>query len=185
MTSKANFGASAPLTVTRPELLDKGSDAKFREMVHNALAFSARLETLRAGYGKLLGLSGVEYTILISIAHLADEEEIGVSRVAEHLLLTGAFVTSEVNKLVKKGLVKKTQNPMDKRRVILTVTAKGDDYLRRLAPIQSQVNDVHFGTLTREDFDTLHRLFPLIAQSTEEALSLLSHLGRQDIEVDD
>lgn len=185
MTSKANLGANAPLTVARPELLDKGSDAKFREMVHHALAFSARLETLRAGYGKLLGLSGVEYTILISVAHLAVEEEIGVSRVAEHLMLTGAFVTSEVNKLVKKGLVKKTQNPTDKRRVILTVTAKGDDHLRRLAPVQQQVNDVHFGTLSKDEFETLHRLFPVIAQSTEEALSLLSHLGRREIDVGD
>lgn len=168
-----------PLTVTRPELLEGGSDMKFREMVHNALAFSARLESLRAGYGKLLGLSGVEYTILISVAHLADEEEIGVSRLAEHLMLTGAFVTSEVNKLVKKGLISKTQNPADKRRVILTVTDQGAKLLERLAPVQQQVNDVHFGTLTKAEFELLHDLFPAMAQSTDEALSLLAHLGRQ------
>ena len=57
------------LTVTRPELLDGGSDQIFRQFVHDALAFSARLLAVRDGYGKAIGISGPQYTLLISIAH--------------------------------------------------------------------------------------------------------------------
>lgn len=176
MSDSSNI--SIPLTVSRPELLDNGTDDMFREMVHHALAFTARLETLRSGYGKVLGLAGSEYTILISIAHLQATSTVGVTRVAEHLMLTGPFVTSEVNKLVKKGYVDKVVNPKDKRRVILTVTRNGRKQLSDLAPLQQQVNNVHFGSITREEFEILHNLFPRLAKSTEEALSLLSHLGR-------
>ncbi|MEM8660204.1 MAG: hypothetical protein AAGF35_04900 [Pseudomonadota bacterium] len=35
-----------PLTVGRKELLVDGTDNAFREMVHNALAFSVRLESV-------------------------------------------------------------------------------------------------------------------------------------------
>ena len=176
--SKRKIKQNAPLTVTRPELLVDGSDREFREMVHHALAFSARLESLRAGYANVLGLSGVEYTILIAIAHLQDEREVGVSAIAEHLMLAGPFVTSEVNKLVAKSLVNKTTNPKDKRRVILTITDHAQKTLERLAPIQQQVNNVHFGSVTRKEFDFLHRIFPDLARTTDEALSLLAHLAQ-------
>lgn len=167
-----------PLTVTKPELLDNGTDKMFREMIHNALAFTARLESLRSSYGKVLGLAGSEYTILISIAHLQEIDTVGVSRVANHLMLTGAFVTSEVNKLVEKGYVDKAVNPKDKRRVLLTVTKSGRNLLTTLAPVQQQVNNVHFGSISRKEFEVLHKLFPEMAKTTEEALSLLSHLSR-------
>ncbi len=170
---------NAPLTVSRPELLVKGSDREFREMVHHALAFSARLESLRAGYANVLGLSGVEYTILISIAHLENEKEVGVSAIAEHLMLAGPFVTSEVNRLVAKGLVDKATNPKDKRRVILTVTEYGKSMLEQLAPLQQQVNNIHFGPITQKEFKMLHRLFADLAHSTDEALSLLAHLAQK------
>ena len=147
-------------------------------MVHHALAFSARLEALRAGYANVLGLSGVEYTILISIAHLQDERSVGVSAIAEHLMLAGPFVTSEVNKLVEKKLVNKSTNPKDKRRVILTITAYGKRKLEELAPLQQQVNSIHFGPITKKEFDMLHRIFADLAHSTDDALSLLAHLAQ-------
>ena len=46
------------LTVNRPELLSDGSDIVFRQFVHDALAFAARLLAVRDGYGKVMGISG-------------------------------------------------------------------------------------------------------------------------------
>lgn len=173
---------TAPATVTRPELLEDESDQEFREMVHNALAFAVRLQMVRDGFARIVGLTGVEYTVLISVAHLQDDMDVGVSALANHLMLSGAFLTTEINKLVEKGLVDKAPNPSDKRRVILTVTEKGAALLSDLAPLQQQVNDVHFGTLTKEDFRALHRLFPEIARSTERACNLLAHLANEAAE---
>src|ERR1700744_3280407 len=111
-----------PFTVSKPELLTDGSDSVFRQALHDALGFGARLQEIRNRLGETIGLSGPAYSILIAIEHLGLEGEVGISRVGDHLHLSGAFVTIEVNKLVKAGLVDKTPHPEDGRRVVLKVT---------------------------------------------------------------
>src|SRR5262249_27685366 len=133
----------APLTISRPEMLVDGSDRHFRQLVHNLFGLLARHESVRAGHGARIGLVGIEYTVLISIPHLSAEEgDVSVNRVADHLHLSGAFVTTITNKLLKRGLIHKTTDPADRRRVRLEVSAKGSDLLARLAPVQRRVNDV-------------------------------------------
>src|SRR5258708_7196347 len=93
-------GAKA-LTVSRPELLVNGADAQFRSFVHGMLAFAGQLEAVRDGFAALLGLTGIRYTILISISHLQSDGEVTVGAVADHLHLSGAFVTTETGKLLR------------------------------------------------------------------------------------
>ncbi|MEM9287258.1 MAG: MarR family winged helix-turn-helix transcriptional regulator [Pseudomonadota bacterium] len=166
----------APLTVTRPELLIDGDDAAFREMVHAALAFAARLTAVRDGYAEFVGLPGPQYTILVSIQHLKDDGSVSVKRIADHLRLSGTFVTTETNKLVRKGLVLKEKDPNDGRRVSLKMTKDGDDLLNRLSEVQQQVNDAHFGALSKKEFEQLRKIMPELVDSTDVGLSLLSHL---------
>ena len=165
------------MTVTRPELLVDGSDNAFRELVHDALAFTARLAAIREGYGQLIGLSGIQYTILVSIAHLTADGPPGVRRIADHLNLSSTFVTTEVGKLVKAGLLIKEKHPTDKRRVLLTLTDAGTQKLTELSTIQQPVNNEHFGSLSRSEFEALHKMMRELVQSTDKALSLLGHLA--------
>ncbi len=167
----------APLTTTREELLVDGSDKAFRSFVHSALAFAARLSAVREGFALQVGLSGPQYTILVSIRHLEDSAEIGVKEIAEHLNLSGTFVTTETRKLEVAGLVSKQRGKVDKRRVSLRTTPKADSLLERLSPIQRQVNDVHFGSLSRNEFATLCKVMPALVASTDAGLSLLKHLS--------
>jgi len=60
----------APLTASRPELIPGGSDTELRALVHGLLAFSSRLESIRAGLARCIGLTPIQYTTLISVAHL-------------------------------------------------------------------------------------------------------------------
>ena len=107
--------ARPPLTVSRNDLLTDGADSEFRQLVHRLLAFSARLETCRSGFGALLDLTGVQYTALISIAHLEGDDGVGVKTVADHLGLSGSFLTIVTGQLAKRGLVEKSTNPQDRR----------------------------------------------------------------------
>jgi DNA-binding MarR family transcriptional regulator len=166
----------AHLTVTRPELLTQGDDNEFRKLVHDSLAFAARLVAIRDGYGSIMGITGPQYTILISIAHLNQSGDVSVSSVAEHLHLSGSFVTNEVGKLIQLGLVEKVQDTADRRRVLLTVSDAGWEKFKELATIQSRVNDVHFGCLSREDFVTLRRIMSELVDCTDQALMLLRYL---------
>jgi len=168
----------APLTVSRPELLVNGSDRDFRRLVHGLFGFLARHEAVRSGHGARIGLVGIEYTVLISIRHLAVEEiDVSVNRVAEHLFLSGAFVTTVTNKLVKRGLIHKLPDPSDRRRVRLEVADKGTALLAELAPVQRQVNDVQFGCLNKEEFLKLLDMTERLIEWGDRAIRLQSYFG--------
>lgn len=170
--------AERPLTVSRPELLVEGNDAAFRRLIHDALAFSARIQGVRGCLGELIGLSGSQYTILITIAHRENGAGTGVNAVAEHLHLSGAFVTIEVNKLMAAGLVAKETNPDDRRRVLLTTTPKARRMLGALAKVQAPVNDTLFGPLTREEFQVVSAVLPRLVEAGDRALDLIARLAQ-------
>ena len=169
----------AALTVARPELLVEGSDHAFRQMVHDALAFASRLQAVRDGYAGLIGLTGVQYTMLIAIHHLQYERDVNISTLARHLHLSPPFVTNETNKLVVMALVEKFRDPDDGRRLILRTTGEAQSRLARLARVQSPVNDEHFAPLAQGDFVTFARLVSELVDSTDRALALLRALGPQ------
>lgn len=168
---------AAPLTVSRPELLKDGTDVAFRKCVHKLLAFSVRLETIRSGFGERIGLSGIQYTILITVAHLNDNKGISVKRIARHLALSGAFITIETGKLEKKGLITKKQDPADRRAVLVQVTKKGGALLADLAPVQVKVNDVLFASLSRQDFARLNKMLAGMVQGADEAAAMIAYLS--------
>jgi MarR family transcriptional regulator, organic hydroperoxide resistance regulator len=161
-----------PLTVTRPELLNDGTDRDFRKLVHNIFAFMARHETIRDGHARQIGLAGVEYTILISIGHLGLDGDVNVKTIADHLHMSGAFVTTVTSKLQTLGLVEKTQDSVDRRRISLAITEKGKALLRKLAPYQREINDVEFGPLSREDFQSVSRILEALIDSSDKAFAL-------------
>jgi DNA-binding MarR family transcriptional regulator len=167
---------SIPLTTSRPELLSDGRDRHFRHLVHGLFGFAAHHERIRAGHGKAIGLAGIEYTVLISIAHLALDGDVNVKTVADHLYLSGAFITLVTQRLVKLGMIHKRIDSGDRRRVTLTVSNKGRAALERLAPIQRQVNDVEFGCLSHEEFALLTGIVDRLIESGSRAVALQGYL---------
>lgn len=165
-----------PLTITQEACLVDGSDAEFRQLIHAMVAFSARLLSVRDGFGTLIGLSGIQYSILVSIAHHKSRTKLTVNRVASHLHLSGAFVTIETGKLQKLGLIAKTTNPSDKREILLSVTPEGLALLRQLAPDQQTINDVLFEGVTSKEFETLRSLFDRFVDNGDRATLDITHL---------
>jgi DNA-binding MarR family transcriptional regulator len=170
-----------PLTTSRPELIVNGTDRDFRELVHNLFGFFALHERIRNGHAKFIGLAGVEYTVLIAIAHLAMDGDVNVKTVADHLHLSGAFITSTTRRLLLLGLIHKTSDPADRRRVSLTISDKGRDLLETLAPVQRRINDVEFGRLSRDEFKMLHHLIQRMLEDSERAVALQNYLLRAGI----
>jgi MarR family transcriptional regulator, organic hydroperoxide resistance regulator len=156
-------------TTTRPELLDNGvDDQRFRHLIYDILAFSQRLEEVRNGLGALMGLTGPQYSALIAIRML-DTENVSIRDIANYLHVSGAFVTSEVNKLIKLGLVSKVPNKQDRRRVSVSITPEGEKRLAELSVHQRPVNDTLFANITREEFLMLSEIFPRLIRQGDEA----------------
>lgn len=168
-----------PLTVSMPALLVDGEDHLFRQVIHDALGFSVRLQEIRNRLGEVIGLSGPAYSILIAIEHLGQSGEVGISRVSDHLHLSGAFVTIEVTKLVKAGLVRKEAHSEDGRRVLLTVTERACSLLDELSQVQRPVNNTIFAGLNAKQFRAFTMIISSLVAGTEEALALLNLLAEQ------
>lgn len=167
-----------PLTASRPALLADGSDHQFRDLVHDMLTFAHAIQEVRNRLGALIGLSGTQYTVLTAIYRLSEDgTEVGVNQVAEHLHLSGAFVTIEVNKLVAAGMVNKEPNPEDRRRVILTVTGEARARLAAMTQVQCPANDTLFEPLTEKDFRTLRTIMGKLAGTGERTLRLIDYMA--------
>lgn len=134
------------------------------------------LTDIRAGFGEYLGITGIQYTILISVSHLQGRQGIGVNAIAEHLHVSGAFITTEVAKLVRAGLISKRVNSKDKRRVLLRVTTDGRKLLGRLMPVQAPVNDALFDALSAEEFAPLRSMMARLVPCASRSLTLLAYL---------
>ena len=167
---------SLPLTTSRLEFLSHGRDRQFRHLVHALFGFAAHHERIRSGHARVIGLAGIEYTVLIAIAHLSQDGDVNVKSVANHLYVSGAFITSVVKRLLRLGLVHKEADSADRRRVTLTVSKKGRAALERLAPIQRRVNDVEFEGLTRQEFELLTGLIDRLIVSGSRAVTLQNYL---------
>ena len=171
---------AAPVTVSRPELLAGGSDAEFRALVHGLLAFSSRLESVRSGLARCVGLTPIQYTVLISVAHLEASGGVSVNQLAAHLQLSGAFITIETGKLLKRKLLTKQPDLADRRRVSLNTTLQALHLLASLAPTQVAVNDLLFEFLDAPSFRRLRAMIDSMNSCANRALSRLSHLSEME-----
>ena len=169
---------AAPHTVSRPELLVHGSDAEFRNLVHDLLTFSYHMETCRDRFGAMVGLTGLQYEILMAVRrYQAEDGGISVGQVAARLRRSGAFITIETNKLVAKGILEKLDDALDRRKVLLRVSLLGRDLGRLLAPVQQQVNDVLFECLDRKGFERLRALASELVGCGDRATALIDYLA--------
>lgn len=169
-----------PVTTSRKELLNaSGSDDAFRHLIHNIFAFSARMETLRAGLSKMVGLTATEYSILVATGHLIDQGPVFINVLANHLHLSGAFVTLQTNQLAGKNLLTKVKDPKDGRRVELKLTKEAHKILKELSPLQCKINDELFADIGEREFKNLQSLLDLLLSGSEKAIPLMRYLEKQ------
>lgn len=112
------------------------------------------------------------------------EGDVSVNRIAEHLHLSSPFVTAVTNKLVQRGLIHKTADPADRRRVRLEVSDEGRARLAALAPVQRQVNDVQFDCLSAAEFELLSDVIDRLIESSDRALALQAYLSGSATELE-
>ena len=164
-----------PVTTARPELTADGTGERFRQLVSDLLTIAVRMDAVRARFAGLVGVTPPQYTILVTVAQM--EGALGgatVRAVADHMHVSGAFVTAETGKLATKGLVAKRPNPSDGRSVLVTLTPRGHKALNAALPQIRAVNDVFFGKLGAEEFERLAAAAARIVEASPAAV-LLAH----------
>jgi len=172
------------LTISRPELLVEGSDTAFRGLIHDLMAYAHHIEACRDGFGAIIGLTGVQYEILMIVRRFGAVDAaagpgISVGQVAARLHRSGAFTTIETTKLVGRGVIDKRADTTDGRKVLLALTPAGEALARTLAPYQQQVNDVLFECLDKRGFEALMALARDLVACGDRAVALSGFLVGQ------
>src|SRR5687767_15068540 len=165
-----------PPTVSRAALLSGGSDAEFRGLIHDLIAYGHKLDACRDAFARIAGVSGVQYEILMLVSRA---EGLAIGEVAARLHRSGAFITIEANKLAEQGILEKASDPSDGRRVLLKIAAKGFGLLERMAPYQRRINDILFERLDARRFREVRKLAEDLLASGERAVAMLDFLVRE------
>jgi DNA-binding MarR family transcriptional regulator len=145
-------------------------DAILREFVADLYAAMSMMRLLRQEIASTLALSSAEYSVLLAVWYLERDKEMTVRAIADHLHVAAAYVTSEVGRLVDKGLLTKKPDQSDRRAVGVGLTKAARDMLSALEPMLRQINRPLFTGLSVRDLATVHRFLRAIIEHGHEAI---------------
>jgi len=160
------------LTVSLPQFLVDGSDLEFRKFVADLFAAVAGMHSLRRALAGSVGLTAVEYSVILATWHLQKKGTVGISAIAKHLHVAAANVTAAVGQLVEKGLLTKAPHPHDTRAVLVELTDGGKDILAQLTPLLRQINDRLFSGNKPADIAILARFVEHLADESANSIRM-------------
>jgi len=158
-----------PLTVSHPDLVLSGSDRKFREMIYLMVLAFGRLQFFREAFGRAMSLTGSQFVVLMGTAHRQGSEGISIRALADHTHLAATHVTTEVGKLIAKGLLTKSANLHDRRSVLVRLAPAGEEAIREVTPLVRRVNDVLFQHVTAKDLATIVEFLGALSLNSDYA----------------
>ena len=106
-----------PRTVSHAALLSGGSDEPFRQTLYLMVLAFGRLQTCREAFGRAMSLTGSQFAVLIGTAYRQQTDGVSIRALADHVQLAPTHVTTEVGRLIRKGLLTKRVNARDRRGV--------------------------------------------------------------------
>ncbi len=163
-----------PSTVSSDALLDRGSDRRFRVLVQDLFTIAARMESVREHFGRWMGISGPQYSLMVAIAHMQGADGVNVGAVARALHVSSAFIASESGKLARKGLLSKRTSPHDRRGVLLSVAPAGRSKIDGISKQIRALNDLFFGVLDSASFAAVSSAAGTLVESSVHAIQYLN-----------
>lgn len=125
-TTKAKRGAKKVKRNDKALAVDYQALAQFRYQLRVFLAFS---ETA----AERQGLTPRQHQALLGIKGFVDSVPATVGDVARFLLVRHHSAVELINRMAKRGLIKRAADPVDARRVLLKLTAKGEQKLKAIS----------------------------------------------------
>jgi DNA-binding MarR family transcriptional regulator len=145
-------------------------DAVMREFIADLYAAMSMMRLLRQEIAAALSLTSAEYSVLLAVWYLEREGEMTVRAISDHLHVAAAYVTSEVARLVDKGLLVKRPHPVDRRAVGVALTKSARGVLVQLGPMLRDINRPLLPDVSYRDMVTVHRFLRSIIDHGYDAI---------------
>jgi DNA-binding MarR family transcriptional regulator len=172
-------GFKPPLTTSHEALMTAGSDVAFRHSLYLMVLAFSRLASCREAFGRALGLTGSQFAVLIGTAYRQGSDGVSIRALADHIALAPTHVTTEVGRLIARGLLVKTANRIDRRSVLVRLSRQGEDAVCAVAPFVQRVNDFLFDGVSRQEFAAVSEFLSRFAANGEEALNEIRRTERR------
>ena len=157
-----------PRTVSHPDLLSGSSDEPFRQALYLMVLAFGRLITCREAFGRAMSRT----------AYRQNTDGVSIRELSEHVQLASTHVTTEVGRLIRKGLLTKRANTRDRRGVLVKLSRKGEAALLQVAPFVRAINDILFENVERKEFAAVTRFLGLFAENSERAMTEIKRARR-------
>jgi len=168
-----------PRTVSHPDLLSGNSDEPFRQALYLMVLAFGRLLTCREAFGRAMSLTGSQFAVMVGTAYRQKTEGVSIRELSEHVQLASTHVTTEVGRLIRKGLLIKRANTRDRRGVLVKLSRKGEAMLLQVAPFVRTINDLLFENVERKEFAAVTHFLGLFAENSERALAEIKRTQRE------
>lgn len=164
-------GFSVPSTISRRDFFKNGSDDWFRDALYRLVQALSRLLVCREAFGRQLGLTGSQFTVLIGVAYRQGHSGVTVASLANYIGLAATHVTTEVGRLIRKDLLIKRRNESDRRSVLISLSPQGEAAVESVAPMVRGINDLLFKNIDRKQFATVNDFVKTLLVNSEYAIA--------------
>ena len=117
-----------------------------------------------------------QFGVLEALLHLGSLSQ---GEIGHKLLLSGSNVTTVVDNLEKRGLVRRTRRTGDRRVVDVELTDSGRKLIARLFPAHARRITSLFSALTAKEQDQLGALCRTLGKSVAEAVEPVSSITKR------
>jgi DNA-binding MarR family transcriptional regulator len=139
--------AFPPLTISLEAFVKNGSDRVFRQLIFELTGLRNQMQRHSDQFARYIGTNNAQFHVIMIMADMPD---LTVGQIAQLMNVTSQFVTIEIGKLIRNGIVEKRPNASDRRSSFLNLTSKGKNLVRELAPVLRRANNLHFRSLTTD-----------------------------------
>jgi DNA-binding MarR family transcriptional regulator len=168
------FGKEAPMA-SEPKVKQMPSAIVTQQVLIELRKINQSIAMNSKSLVKRVGLTGPQLLILQEIANAG---EVSVGEVAKAISLSQGTVTGILERMEKRGLVTRRRSDLDRRRVMVEVTASGKSLLETAPPLMQEAFVERFSGL--QDWEqtmilcSLQRLVALMDASTIQAAPILA-----------
>lgn len=98
-----------------------------------------------------------------ALAKLRDVGETSQNQLGQMIAMDAATVKGVIDRLKARGLVELTKDDIDKRRLLVNLTAEGRDAVERLIPLAEKITEETLSPLSPKEIATFMRLLAKMA----------------------
>ncbi|MCP3465694.1 MULTISPECIES: MarR family winged helix-turn-helix transcriptional regulator [unclassified Bradyrhizobium] len=155
-------------------MIEKNLDRAIKDFIWNVVEIHSQLEEIHKSWAELLGITEPQWLILMAIEELDEGQGVAGIDVAGKLRIHPAFVTNQTKSLEKSGLLSRVTRADDARYVLMSLTAKAQAEIAKLAKRKLALNSTMFNEFDEKTLADINAALATIAKNARLASRLLA-----------